>query len=1258
MLKYTNKYGHFLISIFVFIIVCLFGAFCIWQIEDRYSIEQRNSILEIAASHAYTIERQLSRSLSATYALASMLRLYGELPDFNTLADDMITSYGGISCLQLAPQGIVTRIFPLKGNEKALGHNLLEDPARRTEALKTIKSRELTLAGPFELVQGGVAVIGRLPVFSIGKDSSDSFWGFTIVLIRLSKLLEATQVSTLLEKGYSYELSRIDPDSGKPLVFSRSGEDPLILPVSFSFHVPNGDWAFSLSPKNGWQKGPQFYLSVVIVGFVGMAFAFLSFVLMRRSELVERKSIDLESSNKLLREREEKYRNLFNNAEVGMFRSRLDGSEVLEANNRFLDIVGMTWEETLGKPSVNLWADPKEREEMVKRLVADGSVSAFEYKLLNKRQGGVRNCLTSIRLYRDQEILEGSVLDITDRRQAEDALQRAHDELEHRVAMRTRELMQANEVLESEITERKQAEQRIAMMSFALDNVHEAAYLADENGRFHYVNEESCRILGYTRDELLGLSVADIDPDFPSERWPDHWNDLKTRHSLTFECYHKAKDGRIIPGEINTNYFEYDGRGYNLALVRNISERKQAEKERLGHLRYFKSMDQVNRAIQGTNDLEQMMSGVLDTVLSIFDCDRASLVYPCDPAAASWQVPMERTRPAYPGVRALGVEMPVDPDIAQTFGTLLASSGPVKFGPGSGHQLPSEVAHRFGIQSFIGMALHPKADKPWEFVLHQCSYPRVWTPEEELLFQEIGRRLTDALTSLSSYQNLLESEARYRRIVDTASEGIWMLGEDLMTTFVNVRMAEMIGYQVEEMIGRSEIDFMFEEDAPDHHRRMDNRRRGMSEHYERRFRHRNGRTVWTQVSAVPVLDAGKNFKGTFGMLTDITERKQMEQTLSIREQEYRTLVENIPDLIVRYDRDLRRVYVNPAWEKLSGLSAAEVIDVAHADVPRVPTPVVDDYVKKLRQVMETGKFQAAEFTWVNAHGVNLFLEYVMVPECDQHGEVASILAVGHDITERKRAEEAIRKLNEELEKRVADRTAELVAANKELEAFAYSVSHDLRAPLRGIDGFSQILLEEYQDKVDEQGKDYLQRVRLAAQRMAQLIDDLLGLSRVTRSVMMVQEVNLSRMAQEIADDLQKTNPERRVEFVIHEGIKAQGDGQLLRIVLGNLLGNAWKFTSNHPTARIEFGLQQQEETPVYFVRDDGAGFDMKYVQKLFGAFQRLHTAAEFPGTGIGLATVQRIVHRHGGNVWAKGAVEKGATFFFRCHDPFKDHKQA
>jgi len=236
---------------------------------------------------------------------------------------------------------------------------------------------------------------------------------------------------------------------------------------------------------------------------------------------------------------------------------------------------------------------------------------------------------------------------------------------------------------------------------------------------------------------------------------------------------------------------------------------------------------------------------------------------------------------------------------------------------------------------------------------------------------------------------------------------------------------------------------------------------------------------------------------------------------------------------------------------------------------------------------------------------------------------------------RREAEQAIQRLNVDLQ-----------AVNKELEAFSYSVSHDLRAPLRSIDGFSQALLEDYTGHLDGEGQDYLRRVRAATQRMAQLIDDLLALSRVTRAEMHRDDVNLTAMAQDVADELRKTEPGREAEFIIAPGLRASGDRRLLRVALVNILGNAWKFTSTHPRACIEFGTTEQEGTKAYFVRDDGAGFDMAYVGKLFGAFQRLHGADEFKGTGIGLATVQRIIHRHGGRVWAEGAVGQGATFYF------------
>jgi sensor domain CHASE-containing protein len=260
---------RFLLTAIVFILTFSTGTVLVYFKEQNNTSKLRKIVTEVTAAQSYSISQQLDRSLSATYALASLLRQYGEITDFDTLAEDMINRYGGISSLQMAPDGVVTKIFPLQGNEAAIGHDLLHDPNRRDDALRTIESRKLTLAGPFELVQGGVAVIGRYPVFLPDKKSGvESFWGFTIALIRLPALLEATNVNQIVDNGYHYELSRNKHDKNERFVFAKSNHLKLHNPVTIDFKVPNGKWNLSIEPQNGWLSSSNVAIEVFMILFI------------------------------------------------------------------------------------------------------------------------------------------------------------------------------------------------------------------------------------------------------------------------------------------------------------------------------------------------------------------------------------------------------------------------------------------------------------------------------------------------------------------------------------------------------------------------------------------------------------------------------------------------------------------------------------------------------------------------------------------------------------------------------------------------------------------------------------------------------------------------------------------------------------------------------------------------------------------------------------------------------------------------------
>jgi len=387
----------------------------------------------------------------------------------------------------------------------------------------------------------------------------------------------------------------------------------------------------------------------------------------------------------------------------------------------------------------------------------------------------------------------------------------------------------------------------------------------------------------------------------------------------------------------------------------------------------------------------------------------------------------------------------------------------------------------------------------------------------------------------------------------------------------------------------------------------------------------------------------------FATFDDITDMRRAQEALRDSETRLRTVADFTYDWEWWRAPDGRMLYVSPSCERVTGFAAAELLAdndlLTHITHPDDRARMADHY-DNWRPPAGGALDHDLEYRILTKDGAERWIGHRCVRVTAADGTDLGVRATNTDISARKLAEAEIRSLNEQLEERVRARTAQLAAANSELEAFVYSASHDLRAPLRAIDGFSQIVAEDAADRLSAEDVEHLQRMRAAAQRMGLLIDHLLALSRSDRADLHIERVDLSALAVAVGEELRTAQPERQVDLEVGPGLIAEADPTLLRVILANLLGNAWKFTGRHATAHVEVGAMEHDGRRAFFVRDDGAGFDPAAASHLFGAFQRYHSADEFAGDGIGLATVQRLVARHGGLVWAEAAVERGATFYF------------
>lgn len=497
------------------------------------------------------------------------------------------------------------------------------------------------------------------------------------------------------------------------------------------------------------------------------------------------------------------------------------------------------------------------------------------------------------------------------------------------------------------------------------------------------------------------------------------------------------------------------------------------------------------------------------------------------------------------------------------------------------------------------------------------------------------------------------AETRFSRVLDTIAEAVISIDDSQKIILFNQSAERIFGYKAEDMLGQT-LDVLLPVPLIGRHHRYirdfadgDDISRGMGERSRELVAKRSNGQVFPIEASISKLTEGDQIILTV-FIQDITERMQAETARLAAETRFARVLEATAEAVISIDESQNIILFNHSAERIFGYKTEDMLGQS-LDV-LLPPYVSGRHHRFIRDFAEgddisRGMGERRGELFAKRKDGTIFPIDASISKLTEGDQVILTVFI-RDITEQKLAEETMMRLNEELEQRVEERTIQLQAANKELEAFSYSVSHDLRAPLRAVDGFSMALLEDYQDKLDEDGQQFLGLIRTESQRMGQLIDDLLTLSRLTRTELNYQVVELSALAEEISSELKRISSNRHVEFIIEPGLRDCADMNMVRIALYNLLQNAWKYSSKQDSATIEFGQQEENGVREYFVKDNGIGFKMDYVHKLFGAFQRLHSVSDYEGTGIGLATVQRIIHQHGGSVRAEGALNEGATFYF------------